>query len=88
MGIGLEAERQHRDGNDERGEPHVGEGRADHVLDVCCEPTTPEETNRAIRALQVSCCEAHRYAGNDPQILKELSARGCGSQCDEINSGG
>lgn len=52
------------------------------------QPTTPEETNRAIRALQVSCCEAHRYAGKDAQILEELISRGCGSQCDGISSGG
>ena len=34
------------------------------------QPETPEELDRALRAVCVSCCEAVRYAENDPEVLK------------------
>jgi len=37
------------------------------------QPTTPEETERAIQAVGVSCCGAVRYAGSDPKILQRLA---------------
>ena len=43
------------------------------------QPTTPEELERAIGAMVVSCCGAVRYAGNDPAVI---------SRIDELNSGG
>jgi hypothetical protein len=36
------------------------------------QPTTPEETGSAIRAVQVSCCEAVVYRGSDPEILRRI----------------
>jgi 4Fe-4S single cluster domain of Ferredoxin I len=36
------------------------------------QPTTPEELERAVQAVQVSCCGAVLYSGNDPAILRRL----------------
>src|SRR5262245_36568713 len=36
------------------------------------QPITPEETERAVRAVWASCCSAVRYSGDDPLILKRL----------------
>jgi hypothetical protein len=36
------------------------------------QPSTPEEMERAIRAVAVSCCGAVRYGGNDPDILQRI----------------
>lgn len=36
------------------------------------QPTTPEETDAAIRASQVSCCGAVVYRGTDPAILRRI----------------
>lgn len=38
------------------------------------QPSTPEELDRAIRAVQVSCCGAVRYAGKDPETMKRILA--------------
>ena len=43
------------------------------------QPSTPEELERAINAVHVSCTGAVRYCGNDPKILVrfvELKAEG------------
>ena len=37
------------------------------------QPTTAEETARAIRAVQVSCCEAVVYRGGDPDVLRRIN---------------
>ena len=37
------------------------------------QPATPEETERAIRAVQVSCCGAVVYRGQDPEILRRVA---------------
>ena len=37
------------------------------------QPITGEETDRAIRAVQVSCCEAVVYRGVDPEILRRIN---------------
>lgn len=45
------------------------------------QPETPEEIERACRAVEVGCCESVRYGGRDPQILARLSEFGRGA-CD------
>jgi hypothetical protein len=40
------------------------------------QPETAEELDRAIRAVQVSCCGAYRYAGDDPGVEKKLRLSG------------
>ncbi len=39
------------------------------------QPETPEELERAIQAVEVSCCEGLRYAGRDPLVIARLNAR-------------
>lgn len=46
------------------------------------QPITAEETNRAIRALFVSCCGAVRYGGQDPEVLRRLAELGEADRCD------
>jgi len=36
------------------------------------QPTTPEEIERACRAIEVCCVDALRYSGNDPSIIERL----------------
>ena len=52
------------------------------------QPQTPEELEQAIEAVSVSCVAALRYAGNDPEILERLRAKGEESQCDAFSPGG
>ena len=52
------------------------------------QPQTPEDLERAIEAVRVSCVEALRYAGNDPEILEQLRAKGCKSQIDVLSPDG
>jgi hypothetical protein len=37
------------------------------------QPSTPEEFERAARGAWVSCCEAVRYSGNDPKVLRRIA---------------
>lgn len=46
------------------------------------QPLTPDQIDRACSAVMVSCVEAVRYAGNDPEILRTLYDRGAYSSCD------
>lgn len=48
------------------------------------QPNTPEEVEQAIEAVSVACCESLRYAGDDPDILSRLKAKGCAAQCDVL----
>ncbi len=48
------------------------------------QPSTPEETTIAIRAVQVGCCGAVRYGGSDPNIISQLVALGKSDDCDVI----
>jgi hypothetical protein len=48
------------------------------------QPETPEETERAIMACVVSCIEAVRYAGHDPEILKRFRQLRSQSSCDAL----
>ena len=52
------------------------------------QPQSPEELEHAIEAVSVSCVEALRYAGDDPEILERLRAKGCKSQSDVLSPGG
>jgi len=38
------------------------------------QPMTSDETDRAIRAVQVSCCKAVVYRGTDPEIVRRIKA--------------
>jgi hypothetical protein len=52
------------------------------------QPQTPEELTHAVEAVWVSCVEALRYSGNDPEILERLRAKGCKSQSDVLSPDG
>jgi hypothetical protein len=45
------------------------------------QPTTPEETERAINAMRVACCGALRYGGGDQRLIDRLFAAGIDSDC-------
>src|SRR5436305_6718895 len=40
------------------------------------QPTTPEELERAIRAVHMGCCGAVRYGGTDPKVIDRLRRLG------------
>lgn len=40
------------------------------------QPETPEEVERAIAAVRISCCGALWYDGDDPEILRRLNEGG------------
>jgi hypothetical protein len=40
------------------------------------QPKTAEELDRAIKAMQVSCCGAYRYAGADLDVKEKLKLAG------------
>lgn len=48
------------------------------------QPTTSEELDRAISAMQVSCISGIRYGGKDHEILKRLYDLGLQAECDYI----
>jgi hypothetical protein len=52
------------------------------------QPQTPEEVEHAVEAVRVSCVEALRYSGSDPQILERLRAKGCKSLSDVLSPDG
>ena len=45
------------------------------------QPTTPEETERAINAMRFACCGALRYGGDDQSLIDRLLAAGVDSDC-------
>lgn len=47
------------------------------------QPENNVEVESAINAMEVSCCEAHRYCGKDQKIIKQITARGLESQIDK-----
>lgn len=47
------------------------------------QPRTPEEVERAINAISVSCVGGPRYGGSDQAIIRRLHEKGCGDQCDQ-----
>ena len=50
------------------------------------QPATPDEVDRAIRAMDVSCVENLRYRGTDPDIRARLHDMGLGHLCDTHES--
>jgi hypothetical protein len=50
------------------------------------QPSTPEETSRAIAAVKVNCCGALRYSGSDEAILRKLTSLGRAENCDVLGS--
>ena len=46
------------------------------------QPKTAEELDRAIKAVQVSCCGAYHYAGTDPAVKEKLRVAGEGTAID------
>ena len=46
------------------------------------QPSTPEEIERAVTAMDASCVEALRYRGRDPEVLRRLEALGLSRLCD------
>jgi len=46
------------------------------------QPTTAEELDRAINAMQVSCVAGIRYGGKDKEILKRVYELGLQAECD------
>jgi len=46
------------------------------------QPETAEELDRAIKAVQVSCCGAYHYAGVDLAVKEELRLAGEGAAID------
>jgi hypothetical protein len=49
------------------------------------QPETPEEIDQAIAAMEISCVENLRYAGDDPAILKRLCELGWRHLCDAFD---
>jgi hypothetical protein len=47
------------------------------------QPKTPQELDRAIKAVQVSCCGAYHYAGADPSVKEKLRLAGEGAAIDQ-----
>src|SRR4051794_11718743 len=37
------------------------------------QPSTPDELERAVRAVWVSCCEAVVYDGDDPSVIERIT---------------
>jgi ferredoxin len=52
------------------------------------QPQTAEELESAVEAVRVSCVEALRYSGDDPEILARFRAKGCKSQSDVLSPDG
>jgi hypothetical protein len=52
------------------------------------QPQTAGEIEHAVEAIRVSCVEALRYSGDDPEVLERLRAKGCISQSDVWARGG
>jgi hypothetical protein len=51
------------------------------------QPETPDELDRAIEAMHISCVENLRYRGTDHAILERLAQRGMAHLCDAIDNG-
>jgi hypothetical protein len=49
------------------------------------QPVTPAERDRAVRAVEVNCCGAVRYAGRDPAVIAKLRLAGRGDHCDHAD---
>lgn len=47
------------------------------------QPVNPEEIEHAVNAVRVSCIEAVRYKGNDPEVLKIMRTMPCSNRVEE-----
>jgi hypothetical protein len=57
----------------------------DHAANSCYfgrQPLTADEVDGAIRAVWVSCCQAVRYRGRDPNVQRKLLELGQGDSID------
>jgi hypothetical protein len=52
------------------------------------QPQTAEELGHALEAVRVSCVEALRYSGDDPEILERLRAKGCTAESNVLSPDG
>lgn len=50
------------------------------------QPTNDAERDQAINAVCVSCIEALRYGGRDPDVIAKLKAEGHAHLCDHADS--
>jgi hypothetical protein len=41
------------------------------------QPESPEELEQAILAVNVCCCGAYRYSGNDPKVIGKIDSWAC-----------
>jgi len=46
------------------------------------QPQTPEELDRAVKAVWACCCGSYHYAGSDPEIKDKLRRAGCEQAID------
>jgi hypothetical protein len=47
------------------------------------QPKSPEEIDRAVKAVLANCCGSYRYAGSNTDINKKLTAANCSFALDE-----
>ncbi|HST12130.1 MAG TPA: hypothetical protein VLL05_17275 [Terriglobales bacterium] len=59
-----------------------GTGRRRHCY-FKKQPQTPEETDRAVKAVWANCCGSYRYAGTDSDVQKKLEGVNCGGAIEE-----
>jgi hypothetical protein len=62
---------------------HSPEAHAGYHCHFKCQPTTPDEWQRAVMAVAVGCCGAVRYGGTDPAILRRLAELSAADMCDQ-----
>ena len=53
-----------------------GMGRRSHCY-FKKQPESPDEINRAIKAIRANCCGSYRYLGSNPQLKRELRTARC-----------
>jgi hypothetical protein len=47
------------------------------------QPKSPEEIERAVKAVWANCCGSYRYGGSDADVEKKLRAADCSFALDE-----
>ena len=47
------------------------------------QPKTPEEIDRAVKAVWANCCGCYRYAGSDAEVKEKLREAGCEGAIEE-----
>jgi hypothetical protein len=64
---------------------HFGTDKTGHCF-VCKQPSTSDEVQGMICAIAVSEVGCIRYAGDNPEVLRELKKHGNAEQCDALFS--